>query len=94
MEKPPAVDGSGATDDLHERASDRLDDSSSHKALESTEIPQGSAGLDRFSEVRLIRKQDVRIIPLCAVTYLLAYLDRSNIGNAKVMNEKTGDDVW
>lgn len=28
----------------------------------------------------LVRKQDLRIIPLCAVIYLLNFLDRSNIG--------------
>lgn len=34
----------------------------------------------------LVRKMDLRIVPLCASIYLLCYLDRSNIGNAKVMN--------
>lgn len=28
----------------------------------------------------LVLKQDLRIVPLCAVIYLLCYLDRSNIG--------------
>lgn len=35
-------------------------------------------------ERALIFKQDLRIIPLCSFIYLLCYLDRSNIGNAKV----------
>ncbi len=42
---------------------------------------------------KLVRKQDLRIVPLCAGIYLLCFLDRSNIGNAKVLNEKTGDDL-
>lgn len=41
----------------------------------------------------LLRKQDFRLIPLCALMYLLAYLDRTNIGNARVMNQETHDDL-
>ncbi|KAL5360133.1 major facilitator superfamily domain-containing protein [Aspergillus floccosus] len=44
-------------------------------------------------ERALVLKQDLRIIPLCAGIYLLCYLDRSNIGNAKILNEDTGDDL-
>lgn len=42
---------------------------------------------------RLLRKQDRLLIPACAIMYLLAYLDRSNIGNAKVMNSESGGDL-
>ncbi|KAK3067951.1 hypothetical protein LTS18_000876, partial [Coniosporium uncinatum] len=45
------------------------------------------------SDKALIRKQDLRIIPLCAGIYLLCYLDRSNVGNAKVLNANTGNDL-
>ncbi|KAI0884284.1 MFS general substrate transporter [Annulohypoxylon maeteangense] len=38
-------------------------------------------------------KQDKRIVPLSAGIYFLCYLDRSNIGNAKIMNATTGDDL-
>ncbi|KAF2460510.1 major facilitator superfamily domain-containing protein [Lineolata rhizophorae] len=41
----------------------------------------------------LLWKQDIRIIPLSCFIYLLCYLDRSNIGNAKVLNEPTNDDL-
>ncbi|PLB40544.1 putative MFS transporter [Aspergillus candidus] len=44
-------------------------------------------------EKRLVWKQDMHIVPLCAAIYLLCYLDRSNIGNAKILNEDTGDDL-
>ncbi|KAE8148398.1 MFS transporter [Aspergillus avenaceus] len=44
-------------------------------------------------EKALVWKQDLRIIPLCAAIYLLCYLDRSNIGNAKILNQDTGDDL-
>ncbi|KAJ5278666.1 hypothetical protein N7478_004038 [Penicillium angulare] len=42
---------------------------------------------------RVYRKIDLRILPFVALTYLLCYLDRSNIGNAKVLNSDTGDDL-
>ncbi|TVY17643.1 MFS transporter prlL [Lachnellula arida] len=41
----------------------------------------------------LIWKQDLRIVPLSAGIYLLCYLDRSNIGNAKTLNANTHDDL-
>ncbi|KAJ5634119.1 hypothetical protein N7528_001961 [Penicillium herquei] len=42
---------------------------------------------------RVYRKVDKRILPFVALTYLLCYLDRSNIGNAKVLNSDTSDDL-
>lgn len=38
-------------------------------------------------------KQDKRIVPLSAGIYFLCYLDRSNIGNAKILNASTGNDL-
>ncbi|KAB8067587.1 MFS transporter [Aspergillus leporis] len=61
--------------------------------------PESSHGWDMgmadlsACERALVWKQDLRIIPLCAAIYLLCYLDRSNIGNAKILNEDTGDDL-
>ncbi|KAJ7321217.1 putative MFS transporter [Mycena albidolilacea] len=45
------------------------------------------------AEKALLRKQDIRIILLPAAIYLLAYLDRSNIGNAKILNSETHNDL-
>ncbi|KAI2677462.1 hypothetical protein LCP963914a_8120 [Penicillium roqueforti] len=42
---------------------------------------------------RVYRKIDRRILPFVALTYLLCYLDRTNIGNARVLNSGTGDDL-
>ena len=36
------------------------------------------------TEKRVIRKMDCRIIPLVTALYILAFLDRSNIGNARI----------
>ncbi|KAK6394890.1 hypothetical protein LTR65_001078 [Meristemomyces frigidus] len=51
------------------------------------------AGQGTEAEKALVWRQDLRIIPLSAGIYLLCYLDRSNIGNAKVLNEDTGNDL-
>ncbi|VUC27890.1 unnamed protein product [Clonostachys rosea] len=48
---------------------------------------------DSAANKALLWKQDIRIIPICSAMYLLAYLDRSNIGNAKVMNSEEGKDL-
>ncbi|KAK2599946.1 hypothetical protein QQS21_005330 [Conoideocrella luteorostrata] len=45
------------------------------------------------AESSLILKQDLRILPLCASIYFLSFLDRSNIGNAKILNSSTHDDM-
>ncbi|KAF5389603.1 hypothetical protein D9757_004235 [Collybiopsis confluens] len=36
-------------------------------------------------EKRLVRKLDRRILPIACLLYLFAYLDRSNLGNARVL---------
>lgn len=41
----------------------------------------------------LVWRQDIRIMPITSVCYLLCYLDRSNIGNAKVLNADEGQDL-
>lgn len=33
---------------------------------------------------KLLRKVDVRLVPMLAVLYLISHLDRANIGNAKI----------
>ncbi|TFY62669.1 hypothetical protein EVJ58_g3717 [Rhodofomes roseus] len=37
-----------------------------------------------LEEKRLVRKLDVRIMPIACILYLFAYLDRSNLGNARL----------
>jgi hypothetical protein len=55
---------------------------------EPTDGDSNSEGRDvDFSEVdekKTLRKMDIRLIPVLAVLYLLAFLDRGNIGNAKI----------
>ena len=43
--------------------------------------------LDSFAhlnEKKILRKMDLRLIPILAVLYLMSFLDRGNIGNAKI----------
>jgi MFS family permease len=65
--------------------------------VESSElntIPDPKAHALEYSAAykkRLTRKIDMHLMPLCAFIYLLNYLDRSNIGNGKILNQETGD---
>ena len=52
-------------------------------AIES--IPEVRYGeVDPMLERRVVRKMDFRIVPLVSALYVLAFLDRSNIGNARI----------
>ncbi|CAH0046289.1 unnamed protein product [Clonostachys solani] len=65
------------------------------ESLEDVESgsPHQNGEISEAKSKQLVRRQDYRIIPLSAAIYLLCYLDRSNIGNAKVLNSTTGDDL-
>ncbi|CAE6466106.1 unnamed protein product, partial [Rhizoctonia solani] len=47
-------------------------------------------GRSKTDERRLVRKIDLHILPASITIYLLCFLDRSNIGNARVLNDATG----
>ncbi|OQD82598.1 hypothetical protein PENANT_c020G07813 [Penicillium antarcticum] len=55
--------------------------------------PEATDSALEAREKALVWKQDLRIVPLCAGIYLLCYLDRSNIGNAKILNSDTENDL-
>ncbi|OAP60835.1 hypothetical protein AYL99_05837 [Fonsecaea erecta] len=40
--------------------------------------------VDHKERTRILRKVDYRLIPILAILYLLAFIDRGNIGNAKI----------
>ena len=44
-----------------------------------------SQGLEqtRSATKRILHKTDIRLLPVLALLYVIAFLDRSNIGNAK-----------
>jgi MFS family permease len=41
--------------------------------------------VDKAMEARVTRKIDMRVVPMLCALYLTAYLDRTNIGNAKLL---------
>ena len=49
------------------------------EALAIDEV-SGSSAIDPTLEKRVLRKLDRNLVPLVSVLYLLAFLDRSNIG--------------
>ncbi|KAH5612808.1 hypothetical protein HBI45_044320 [Parastagonospora nodorum] len=64
--------------------------------LESTLHHTRSSSYDALGtaqEKRLVKKQDLRILPLSALCYFILNIDRSNVGNAKTMNAATGNDL-
>ncbi|KAF9885853.1 hypothetical protein FE257_012325 [Aspergillus nanangensis] len=79
------------------------DKSSAGDATHLDRVPIGDLNLSDGENVdreslshqhkRLLRQVDRRLLPLCAFLYLLNYLDRSNIGNAKLLNFETGDSM-
>ncbi|KAJ7161085.1 putative MFS transporter [Mycena filopes] len=74
-----------------EKSTQELEDTKESVDVESQLT--NAAKVDALAQTALIRKQDVRIIPLSAAIYLLCYLDRSNIGNAKILNSETHNDL-
>ncbi|KAJ3530518.1 hypothetical protein NM208_g9294 [Fusarium decemcellulare] len=59
-----------------------------HDGLDENNLPR----YNDKSTARLLRKIDCRLLPMLTLLYTLSYLDRSNIGNAKVagMNDDLG----
>ncbi|KAH7138152.1 major facilitator superfamily domain-containing protein [Dendryphion nanum] len=60
--------------------------SSSAYPDEKIEVLNDTAGtnIDPVAEKKLLRKCDLRVLPPLFVLFLLAFLDRTNIGNAKI----------
>lgn len=63
------------------------------EALATSQPESSHIEISKEAENALRWKQDKRIIPLSSAIYFLCYLDRSNIGNAKIMNASTGNDL-
>ncbi|KAG1736128.1 uncharacterized protein EDB91DRAFT_538616 [Suillus paluster] len=57
--------------------------SGDQKMFETTTVSIDAVTLEH--EKKLLRKLDRKILPLTCTLYLLAYLDRTNLGNARLM---------
>ncbi|EAQ91529.1 hypothetical protein CHGG_03464 [Chaetomium globosum CBS 148.51] len=68
-----------------DRPGSQTDEKIDVEQLDRTGVPpatlQSFAHLD---EKKILRKMDMRLIPMLALLYLLSFLDRGNIGNAKI----------
>ena len=82
--------------------SGEADDKSKELRVEEEAVPALSSGVYRpdvdtssIDERKLMRKIDIRLIPWLALLYLLAFLDRGSIGNARVCMTPldSGDDL-
>ncbi|KAF9501787.1 MFS general substrate transporter [Pleurotus eryngii] len=57
-------------------------ESQNSQAQETHSIP---TDYDKKQDKKLIRKVDLRLIPILTLLYLLSFLDRTNIGNARII---------
>lgn len=58
-------------------------------SIESGDQAEWRHGVDAQHEHRILRKLDVHLLPFVSLLYLLSFLDRSNIGNARVAGMAT-----
>ncbi|KAL5358924.1 major facilitator superfamily domain-containing protein [Aspergillus floccosus] len=74
----------GATMEMDEKQSqanlEHSISSSDHEAHDAVAAPQITPEMEK----KILRKMDIHLIPMLALLYLLAFLDRGNIGNAKI----------
>jgi hypothetical protein len=59
-------------------------DSFSHKSKHDPEWDGSDVDFSHINPKKVLRKMDIRLIPNLALLYLLSFLDRGNIGNAKI----------
>jgi MFS family permease len=57
-----------------------------HPSSQSSQMAAGAeaAGFDNAATKKLVRKIDLKLLPLLTILYLLSFLDRTNIGNARL----------
>ncbi|KAF2147311.1 uncharacterized protein K452DRAFT_348077 [Aplosporella prunicola CBS 121167] len=81
-------------------APDQTIDTEKAQELQIEQSGLDSAHIDPVLEKRVVRKLDRHVLPLVMALYLLAFLDRSNIGNAKIagmvkdLHFNSGDYEW
>lgn len=47
-------------------------------------VSSGEGSVDKVDEKKVLKQLDIRIIPVLAILYLMSFLDRANIGNARI----------
>lgn len=64
----------------------RMDDGPQNIAIASEKDLENVPEIDHVAETKLVRKLDRYIIPPTMLLYLVSFLDRVNIGNARLYN--------
>ncbi|KAI8311564.1 hypothetical protein K4K61_011867 [Colletotrichum sp. SAR11_59] len=80
--RPEAVEPISDAASIVDKGSDFV-----HQEVVGELTPEDQAFLDNFPEdrkKRVMRKLDWRLVPLLGLLYLISFLDRANIGNAKI----------
>lgn len=75
-------------DEVH----DTMDEKGAIRMIESVPSP-GVIGFDDKDTKRLVRKIDKALLPLLTLLYLFSFLDRTNIGNARLAGLETSLDM-
>ncbi|KAJ4299257.1 hypothetical protein N0V90_004501 [Kalmusia sp. IMI 367209] len=68
----------------HEREEKKIEDVGEKKAGSDSELEANATDYDGPEARRILSKVDYRLVPVLSLLYLVAFIDRSNIGNAKV----------
>ncbi|KAK7048382.1 MFS general substrate transporter [Favolaschia claudopus] len=63
--------------------------STSHDEKHASESQEVLDSFDSLQDKQLLRKLDLRLLPILTLLYLLSFLDRTNIGNAKIIGLTT-----
>ncbi|PGH20341.1 hypothetical protein AJ80_03609 [Polytolypa hystricis UAMH7299] len=74
-------------DQVSDSSKDNLNNGGMILVDEGKNDPEYATADHDFSDVdgkRVLRKMDIRLIPMLALLYLLSFLDRGNIGNARI----------
>ncbi|EXJ58571.1 hypothetical protein A1O7_05998 [Cladophialophora yegresii CBS 114405] len=88
MDEKVAKADQGDVDSGSDKKVDTLTEIEAVNGLKTVEVgfsaDQVLVELDEKEKTRILRKIDYRLVPLLGVLYLLAFIDRGNIGNAKI----------
>lgn len=59
-------------------------DSSGKGSIVEGKLVQNLTPIDSVAEMKLLRKCDLHVVPVVSLLYVLSFLDRINIGNARI----------
>jgi MFS family permease len=60
-----------------------------HETIENVKSEHLEVAFDRTAEKRLLWKLDIHVVPILMILFLMAFLDRINIGNAAIQGLET-----